>query len=421
VDASAGSGIAPAVAAALAALDAAAIPWLHLRGALDGSAGDIDLLVDPAALGRVDAALAPAGFRRMPSIGYASHRFWLAFERETGRWLKLDVVTELAYGPGGALGAAPAAGPLRRRTPDGPVMRATPDDRFWSLLLHVCLDRPGPTAAHAAELAGLAAAALPDGQLGSVVASWAGSAASTRALQLAAAPAPDAAAYRRLGRRLLRGAVRAHPLRVVRRRTIAAVGRAASRLFVATRRPGIAVALLGPDGAGKSTLAAALSEAFPVPGRQRYLGLYGAGSETPRGLGLAVRAWRMVRARLATTWDVRRGRVVVLDRHPLDAVAARKGGRRAAVRRRLLVALAPRPTVVLVLDAPADVLFARKGEHDLETLSAARLAYRNLAERRRDAVVIDAMEPPEAVRAAAIDAVWPRLADAWRSRGAARG
>ena len=38
-------------------------------------------------------------------------------------------------------------------------------------------------------------------------------------------------------------------------------------------RKGLTVALLGPDGVGKSTLLAGLAASYPVPVRQIYMGM----------------------------------------------------------------------------------------------------------------------------------------------------
>src|SRR4029077_12808129 len=69
--------------------------------------------------------------------------------------------------------------------------------------------------------------------------------------------------------------------------------------------PGMTVAILGPDGAGKSTLAAALGASFILPSRTFYAGMYPAGRRRIRQPGLTtaailVRLWRLA---LAATWQ----------------------------------------------------------------------------------------------------------------------
>jgi thymidylate kinase len=72
----------------------------------------------------------------------------------------------------------------------------------------------------------------------------------------------------------------------------------------------------------------------------------------------------------------------------------------------MLVQAGPTPDLTLVLDATGAVLFARKGEHDATHLEDAARRYRSLAERLDAAVVLDASQPAEDVRRAAVDAIW---------------
>ena len=91
----------PPVATVFRALDEAGVRWCLLRGAEDLArpAGDIDLLVAPQDVDSLARAIAPLGFARLPAWGFASHRFYLGYDPGTDVWLKLDVVTELAFGP----------------------------------------------------------------------------------------------------------------------------------------------------------------------------------------------------------------------------------------------------------------------------------------------------------------------------------
>jgi hypothetical protein len=70
----------------------------------------------------------------------------------------------------------------------------------------------------------------------------------------------------------------------------------------------------------------------------------------------------------------------------------------------------------MILDAPAALLFARKGEHDVAILDAQRNGYLALAARLHGAEVLDATRDPEAVRRDAVARTWRRLAG-----GAGRG
>jgi hypothetical protein len=58
------------------------------------------------------------------------------------------------------------------------------------------------------------------------------------------------------------------------------------------------------------------------------------------------------------------------------------------------------------LDAPGDVLFARKGEHNGTVLEEQRQSYLSMQERLPQMVVIDAARNAEQVRREAISLIW---------------
>jgi thymidylate kinase len=102
-----------------------------------------------------------------------------------------------------------------------------------------------------------------------------------------------------------------------------------------------------------------------------------------------------------------RGRVVVFDRYTYDALLPVTGSWRALKRPYfwVLAHLAPRPDLVLVLDLPGEVAFARKGEFTPEGLEAVRQGFLTLAP-RLNAEVVDAAVAPEQVRADVVARIW---------------
>ena len=122
------------------------------------------------------------------------------------------------------------------------------------------------------------------------------------------------------------------------------------------RRRGLAVALLGPDGAGKSTLAQAIAESFPLPVRVVYMGLWRDGVGPLRRPLLAWRAYA------TGAWHRALGRTVVFDRYCYDAWLPPRG-RFLALKRAYFAFLArtcPRPDLTFVLDLPTEIAEARK-------------------------------------------------------------
>lgn len=400
----------PALAEAFGALDRAGAAWCLVRGEteLGKPEGDVDLLVAREHVARLDAALLPAGFGRVHAWGHGTHRFFVAYDAGDDLWLKLDVVTELAFGRFQALRTGAERECLNRRERAGSAWTLARDDAFWALLLHCLLDKRRVADRHAPRLAELAAAGRSGGAL-------------ARALEPVLPPewsverVADDAAERRWADLL---AVAPELERRWRRAQPSARARTAANTVLARLDPlnrvararGRYVALFGPDGVGKSTLLEGLERDFVHPTRTVYLGLYSPVSPGAAGrFRLAARLAWLGRTAAAISVHRARGRLVVSDRHTYDALLGPEpAGRLARLRRRILARTAPRPDLAVVLDAPAEVVHARKAEHPLETLEEQRRRYLALAERIPRAVVVDAARDPAAVRREVTDLVWRR-------------
>ncbi len=207
----------------------------------------------------------------------------------------------------------------------------------------------------------------------------------------------------------------------------------------------VTVALVGPDGAGKSTVARRVVASLPFPTHYIYMGVNLESSSTmlpTTRLALAVKRSRggsvemtpgpapstSTRRRrgpirslraglrmvnwLAEEWyregiaavQQRRGRVVVFDRHffcdyyAYDVVPRGPGRSLASrVHGYNLRRLYPKPDLVVMLDAPAEVFFARKGEGTVESLEQRRQEYLAQADLFDRFVIVDARQPTDAV------------------------
>lgn len=174
---------------------------------------------------------------------------------------------------------------------------------------------------------------------------------------------------------------------------------------------GVSVALLAPDGAGKSTLVRALAAYPSLPVWTAYLGLYPRSARRfpVPGVGFLFRVIRQWAHYLLARWRQSRGMIVVFDRYPYDArlPPRRIGGRLDRLRRWLLGRVLPSPDLAIVLDAPAEVLRGRKAEQDIDELRRQRENYLSLAGRLPcPTLVVDAGRSEPDVRREVTDLIW---------------
>ncbi|MDQ3660568.1 MAG: hypothetical protein M3454_05820 [Actinomycetota bacterium] len=204
------------------------------------------------------------------------------------------------------------------------------------------------------------------------------------------------------------------------------------------------VALIGPDGAGKSSISKELASRLGYPTKSIYMGVNLEASRvmlpttrlvlaakrargrrpemtgTPDPAVVAARRGRMANLKstlrltnwMAEEWfrqslawyHLRRGRMVIFDRHFFcDYHAydvAPSYGPRPLINRihgQMLKRLYPRPELTILLDASTDILLARKQEAPPDFLERRRAQYRNLSEVLPHFVAIDASKPLDEV------------------------
>ena len=407
------TGVHPRLVEAFGALDAAGVRWCLLRGRseLDAPAGDVDLLLHPADATRARRAFGDAEMPALRVWAGGRQSFFLGWDRDSELWVYVHAVTELSFGPFHGLRLHGMDGVLARLERSDGVPMPAPSDRFWITLLHGLVDKGRLDPRHRAALTELAPFVDPRAGLAVEVDRIASPGSGPSALLdgVRAARWEDleraAETFRtHWGRRDPAAAVRAARHR-------------ASLLIVKIReistRRGMGVALLAPDGGGKSRLAMALPAALYFPVRRFYMGLEGgpfanAGPSLLPGSGMLRRLAHLWRNWIEARYHQARRRCVVFERYPYEALlpAPEGAGLLSLARRAVLGHALPVPDVVLVLDAPGEVLYQRKGEHSPEGLERDRRGYLRLAERLPQATVLDATRPFAEVRRDATAAVW---------------
>jgi thymidylate kinase len=408
----------PLLAELFARWNGSGVVWAFLRvpANMESPEGDLDLLVDPARANDAFAAARALGFVAVP--GYAPDTHLLHFHRGTMRWLWLHCTSDLAFGPYGAV-RPEGTTPLADRRAAGPIFRLLENDEFWITLLHALVDQGRVSQASEQRLAATVGAVTDSGPLPEAFASV-----------LPAGWTPDrvVAAVRSGDWDTLRSiipAVRARALERARRpptpvRWTTGAWRRLRAGRLARHGTGVRVALIGPDGAGKSTLAAGLQETFPFPVERVYMGLTGGWLRQVDRL----RVPGIVRfGRLSVIWGryarglyhAHRGRLVVFDRYTYDG-AVPPGYRMTPLRRvgRWIDAHScPAPDLVLILDAPGEVMYQRKGAYDPGILEDWRRRFREVERRVRHVAVLDTSRPADQVRADATAHIWARYVERW--------
>jgi thymidylate kinase len=209
------------------------------------------------------------------------------------------------------------------------------------------------------------------------------------------------------------------------------------------------VALIGPDGAGKSTIGRKLQEISPLPMKYVYMGVNLESSNlvlpttrllleikrargqrpditVPRDVPSPSHTRKKLTRRVAEStksglrivnvmaeewfrqlivWYYKlRGYYVLFDRHfyfdYYDHDIANTDPKRPLSSRLhgfMLEKLYPKPDFVIFLDAPSEVLYARKPERTIEILESKRQEYVRLREVMKDYAVVDVSQPVDTV------------------------
>jgi thymidylate kinase len=364
----------------------------------------------------------------------------VAYDRANGAWLKFDVVTDLRYGkPFRTLRVDLTASCLRHRQRREFTYVLSPADEFFTLFLHCLLDKGNFRDARRTRLIELRRQMAYDNTIAAqteeYVAHYLAPALSWSKL-VQAIEADDWQTLVKCRGRVARRLFWRNPVLGAWRYLIAAVLRRIKIISFVMGHRGLSVALLAPDGAGKSTLAKELTRDLYLRGRLIYMGTnikastiglpttrwlhqslkarnngklkkMNPGRIVLKGLGFVNRLIEQWYRAGAAIYHLMSGRLVVFDRYFYDSWTNKRFNTPwKRLRRKLFESICPTPDLVILLDAPGQLLYDRKHEHTPEWLENQRCAYLALKDRLPQMRVIDATNQAEEVKREVTAMIW---------------
>lgn len=377
--------------------------------------GEIDLLVSRDQFFLLANLLERFHFIRLPDWGHSPHHFFISYDSKSDSWLKFDVVTEIAYGRSAHnLRTSLAENCLNHRYFNGKTYVLSPEDELVTLLLHCVLDKGYFSAVRKARLKDLRLQVTNGAYVTKLLSAyWLPETPWQHLVDQIEAENWDALLKngKRVASHLARGDELGVAARALQSKILLKLNTWIGKLPL--KSPWVAI--LAPDGAGKSTLSTRIKNSFYFPVHIIYMGLYQKGDKVSGfsflpGSGLVKKLVRQWARCLAARYYQKRGRLVIFDRYTYDALLTPKKhmGTLRRWRRWLLAYACPAPDLVILLDAPGELLYERKGEHSPEFLERQRQSYLDLKSEIAELVILDARNDPEVVRRQATALIWKK-------------
>jgi thymidylate kinase len=385
---------------------------------------EVDLLVRSTQKSILDHLLTELGFIRYPAWGHEPHHFYFYFDPVQMKWIKIDAVDEIRYGrPFKDVLIPVSSYLLADRIKENGLFKPQMVDEFLTLVLHSCLDKPVIAHKHKARLLSLLRHIGSDDAQRRLLAerSHLYGFRSDMVDWVQAILAHRWSWIRKRARRIYFSMFRAHFFVNLRFALLTRIKRKMRPLLFLFQKQGVVIALVAPDGAGKSTLAKNLKMWWPWSARILYMGqnplastiglptssylhkMYKKGTPNPwhhmvRYLWFMNRCLENWLRHFMARFYKSRGRVVIMDRYPFgETTFDHDQHSMKKVSRSLLNAFQTRPDLTIMLDAPAHVLFERKGEHNIEVLEKQRRRLKAFISDVPNVTIVDAQMDAESV------------------------
>jgi thymidylate kinase len=371
--------------------------------------GDIDVLVDPQAITVVTNRLRDMDFV-ITEEAYP-HYFALHFQKASGEWLKLDLVTDLYYGRKFRL---PINGNYRewvlgRRQPFRSFFKPAPEDEIVHLLLHSLLDKGFFKTDYQNRIHDLLTDNIHRSHLKRILDDLWGRSRGDYIISLL--QNRKFGALEREKKRLVWNIIKDLSPRAIYEAISTFGTKVLHRVF---GRKGLLIAFLGPDGSGKTTLALSLASNSIFPSRYVYMGAdnyilptshlierisrglrreQNAPKMTEEKIPILKSLLRYLKETIKLCHDMaeftarylfrsyrfyRKGYLVINDRYIYDLLLDRERFARHQIIQKVILKILPEPDLLLLLETSTRTMHQRKGEHSLETLESMRQGYHSL-------------------------------------------
>lgn len=374
---------------------------------------EIDLLVAKQQMKQLRTNLARLGFVALPSWGHTPHSFFVGYDMVNDCWLKLDVVTDIVYGyPYHTMYTDLAVHCLARCQKEHGIYTPTAEDELITLIFHCILDKRRFEEHRRRRIKTLCNKINDEQAVTSLLQRYGQPMLNWEQL---AALVNNEQWHELLALRLI-----ISKQLIQQQRSMVGIRQVQQRLlrklnqWLNERRPrSITVAILAPDGAGKSTVVANIQQTFYFPVYATYMGLYQKSTAHKSaggmlGTGFLHRLLQQWRRYATARYQQARRKLVIFDRYTYDSLlpSDKPLTRSQQWRRWVLARACPAPDLVILLDAPGEVLFERKREHSIELLESRRQSYLNLQTEVPQTVVIDATQDMDTVRRMITKVIW---------------
>lgn len=404
--------------------------------------GDIDLLVSREDAERLRSILREMGFLIIPDL--FPHTFALFFDETNGELIKFDIMDSLAFGQKMIM---PFPGDYEKRVLDKRVLHGefyipSAEDEIILLLLHCVKDKGFFEPAYKEKLRKLAGCELDTEYVDGFFVNVFGQKLSENIL-----PWIRRGKFERLAGLQTRVSMFLFKSLTMKSllMSLTIVNQRVARKLLGRR--GLRIALMGPDGSGKTTLARTIRDRrifntvcvymgrdqFIIPTRRifKYMldrikkkkGTNGTATAESRSEGLiqAKGIWRdgvdvvrffhdlidfYLRYFLYNYLHCRKGFLVINDRYIYDMLLGGEKVQRLWFFRWIIISLFPAPDFVFLLDAPAEKMHARKGEHSTAFLNAMKKKYAALSKIIEKCFVIRTSENAEESAHEIIAHIW---------------